>query len=99
MTEFGDRLQAQREVLRAVNSVAWREQLLGLSHLAIRRWTDRNGIPPESGVIRHLHVASERLGFLAAKSQMQVSDDSRRAWRDMRNVTREIQDAIRGWQA
>jgi hypothetical protein len=99
MTEFGDRLQAQREVLRAVNSVAWHEQLLGLSTQAIGRWTERNGISPESEVVRHLRVASERLGFLATKSQMQVSDDYRQAWQDMQKATGQISDAVRSFSA
>lgn len=99
MTEFGDRIRAQREVLRVVNSVAWPEELFGLSNQAIRRWTERNGIPPGSEVVIHLRVASERLGFLANRSQMQVSDDYRRAWQDMQNATGHIEAAVRSFNA
>jgi hypothetical protein len=94
MTEFGDRMRAQRHVLRVVNSVAWHEELFGLSNQAIRRWSDQNGLRPESDLLRHLRVASDRLGFLANRSQMQVSDDYRRAWRDMQSATRDIEDAL-----
>ena len=94
MTEFGDRLHAQREILRVVNSVAWHEELFGLSNQAIRRWSEQNRVPPQSDLVRHLHVASDRLGFLANKSQTQVSDDYRRAWRDMQSATRELEGAL-----
>ena len=99
MTEFGDRIRAQREVLRVVNSVTWPEELFGLSNHAIERWAERNGMPPGSGVVRHLRVASERLGFLANRSQMQVSDDYRQAWKDMENVTEHIEGAVRSFSA
>ncbi len=94
MTEFGDRMQAQREVLRVVNSVTWHEQLFGLSSLAIRRWSERNGITPDSEILGQLRIASDRLGFLANRSQMQVSEDYRRAWRDMQSATRHIESAL-----
>ena len=33
MTEFNNRIAAQRDILVAVNSVPWREELFGLSKL------------------------------------------------------------------
>jgi len=95
MTEFGDRIRAQRDVLRIVNAVAWKEGLFGLSIQAIRRWAEQNGMPSESQIVTELRAASERLGFLANRSQMQVSEEYRRAWQDMERATRNIEAAIR----
>lgn len=99
MTEFGDRIRAQREVLRAVNSAIWTESLFGLSNQALRRWTDRNAIPPAAELVKYLRVASERLGFLANRSQMQVSDEYRQAWQDVEIATNHIEDAVRSFHA
>ncbi len=99
MSEFGDRIRLQREVLRVVNSVAWSEALLGLSEQAISRWVDRNRMPPRSELARRLRVASDRLGFLANNSQMQVSDDYLRALSDMHDATRDIEDAVQSFSA
>ncbi|HEX8940663.1 MAG TPA: hypothetical protein VF763_10940 [Candidatus Limnocylindrales bacterium] len=97
MSEFGDRLRAQRDVLRVVNAVAWTEELFGLSNQAIRRWMERNDVPAGSEVARQLRLASERLGFLANRSQSQVTDDYRQAWQDVQNATEEIEDALRSF--
>lgn len=95
MSEFGDRIRAQRDVLRVVNAATWNEPLLGLSHKALQRWTETNAVPGDSDLARQLRRASDRLGFLANRSQMQVSDDYRRAWRDMQETTRSISETIR----
>lgn len=94
MSEFGDRMRAQRNLLQVVNATAWREELFGLSNQAIDRWADRSGMAPESEVVTLLRSASERLSFLANRSQMQVSEDYRRVSLDVRNLTGEIQQAI-----
>ncbi len=99
MSEFGDRIRAQREVLRVVNSVAWTEPLVGLSQQALHRWTETNRIAAQSELARELRRASERLGFLANRSQMQVSDEYRRAWEEMQETTRRISDAVEGLNA
>lgn len=95
VSEFGDRLRLQREVLRLINSLTWSEELFGLSDHAIARWADRNRMPPQSELVRRVRVASDRLGLMANKSQMQVSDDYLRAWNEMQDATRDIEDALR----
>lgn len=95
MPEFGDRIRAQRDVLRVVNAATWTEPLLGLSHKALQRWTETNAVPVDSDLARQLLRASERLGFLANRSQMQVSDEYRRAWREMQETTQCIRESIR----
>ena len=94
MSEFGDRVQAQRVLLQIVNSTVWPEELFGLSSQAITRWADRSGISPSSETVTLLRKASDRLSFLANRSQMQVSDEYRRLSRDVENVTDEIRGAL-----
>ena len=95
MSEFVDRMSAQRALLQVVNSTEWHEELFGLSSLAINRWMDSNGISRGAEIVALLRSASERLSFLANRSQMQVSEDYRRASRDVEALTEEIQGILR----
>jgi len=90
MSEFVDRMTAQREVLQVVNSRQWREELYGLSSQAISRWTDSNSLGPDSQVVALVRQASERLSFLANKSQEQISDEYRRVSGEVGTLTRQI---------
>lgn len=94
VSEFADRMSAQRALLQVVNSRAWHEELFGLSSQAISRWTDRNGMSSDSEVVTLLRSASERLSFLANRSQMQVSEDYRRVSHDVEDLTEEIQETL-----
>lgn len=94
MSEFSDRMHAQRVLLQVVNSATWPEELFGLSNQAIDRWADRSGISPDAEVLALLRSASEHLSFLANRSQMQVSDEYRRLSQDVRSLTDDIQQAI-----
>jgi hypothetical protein len=94
MSEFADRMSAQRRLLQVVNSRTWREELFGLSTQAINRWTGSNGLSPESEVASLLRLASEQLSFLANKSQEQISDDYRRVSSEVERLTREIDQKL-----
>lgn len=76
MSEFNNRVDAQRAILRLVNQVAdVREELFGLSKKAIDRWIAVNRIDPESHLVKLVLSAGEELFFLANKSQEQVTDE------------------------
>jgi hypothetical protein len=94
MSEFVDRMSAQRTVLQVVNAKAWREDLFGLSSQAIDRWLEKNGVNPESELAALLRSTSERLRFLASKSQMHLLDDYREVSCDIRALTNEIRGII-----
>lgn len=95
MSEYVDRMSAQRALLQVVNSRAWHEELFGLSSLTINRWMDSNGMSPDAEIVGLLRSASERWGFLANRSQMQVSEDYRRASDDVEALTAEIQEILK----
>jgi hypothetical protein len=94
MSEFGDRVNAQRAVLRAVNSAAWPEELFGLSNQAIDRWIDKSSMSPNSEIVRLVRLTSERLSFLANRSQMQITEDYRRVSHDIKQLTAQILEAV-----
>jgi hypothetical protein len=77
MRDFNNRIDAQREILKSVNSRAWKEELYGLSSGAIDRWVRANDIDPSSSLARAVYESASKLFFLANKSQEQVTDEYR----------------------
>ena len=78
MDEFNNRMDAQRSVLNVINrQVDRKEELCGLSKKAIERWIAANQIDSESEVCKILYSISEKLFFLANKSQEQISEEYR----------------------
>ena len=76
MSEFNNRVSAQRTLLQIVNARRWRnEDLFGLSSKAIERWVSVNRIDPDCALVNLIYSASEKLYFLANKSQEQISDE------------------------
>jgi hypothetical protein len=75
MSEFVNRMGAQRAILRSVNRLSWpKEPLYGLSNNAIDRWISGNELSRESRIPRLVRNAAELLFFLASQSQEQVSE-------------------------
>lgn len=77
MTEFNNRIDAQRVILNLVNRIFWKEELYGLSTGAIDRWVRVNGIDPLDDLPRAVRESATKLFFLANKSQEQVTDEYR----------------------
>jgi|GEM_PF-558979 len=76
MTEFNNRINAQRDTLKVVNSQKnYKEPLLGLSEKAIDRWVINNNIHGLDPSVSLLKEISEKLFFLANKSQEQITED------------------------
>lgn len=87
MTEFVNRMAAQREVLTAVNEHQRSEELFGLSAAAIHRWVSANQISPTSLEVRLLTAVADALNFLATRSQDQVSSDYERVADEVRSLS------------
>ncbi|WP_116895789.1 hypothetical protein ACTACG_17180 [Pseudomonas syringae] len=75
MTEFNNRIEAQRTILHVVNSKSWVEQLFGLSTGAIDRWVRTNGLSTDEPLVVAVYDAAGKLFFLANKSQEQVTEE------------------------
>lgn len=78
MSEFNNRIIAQRDALKIVNgSELFVEPLLSLTDKAIDRWSRNNKVDAQDSIIILLKSMSGTLFFLANKSQEQVTEDYR----------------------
>lgn len=90
MTEFNNRIAAQREILLAVNSARWREELYGMSSGALDRWMRANSLDQSSRLLSLLLEAAGKLFFLANKSQEQVTAEYRLCSSEVSELTEKI---------
>jgi hypothetical protein len=90
--EFVNRIDAQRTILKVVNSASWgKEELSGLSNKAIERWVSSNQLEPTSTLVELIRETSSRLFFLANKSQEQVSEGYKIASEDIAHLRQAIE--------
>ena len=95
MSEFSNRIRAQRELLRIVNSkIASEEELFGLSEPAIDRWLSVCNIKNSSKIEELLKTASGKLYFLANKSQEQLTEDYKMLIDEFRQIAQSIEMEI-----
>lgn len=94
MSEFNNRIDAQRRILRIVNgTLLLREELFGLSTGALERWTNVNQIERNGLLVPLLYEAASKLFFLSNKSQEQVTEEYRQLSDDVGMLTTKISDA------
>ncbi|EKD25988.1 MAG: hypothetical protein ACD_79C01416G0004 [uncultured bacterium] len=92
MEEFNNRMNAQRNILKLINkSKGQVEELCGLSRKAIDRWISVNSIDPESHKCKIVYEISEKLFFLATKSQEQISDEYKLMSSEIFKLSNELQ--------
>ena len=78
MEEFNKRMDAQRNILAVINKNSGnKEDLCGLSRKAIERWITANHLKIEGDICQILFKISEKLFFLANKSQEQITEEYR----------------------
>lgn len=76
MSEFNNRIDAQRQILKIVNSSCdFKQELYGLSSGAIDRWSRDNWIAEQNQLLILLKQAAKKLFFLSNKSQEQITHD------------------------
>ena len=93
MSEFNNRIAAQRKILFYVNSRDWKEDLFGLSSGAIDRWVVENKLGDNSCLVNLIRQAAEKLFFLSNKSQEQVTEDYRHLAGEVSELTDQITKA------
>ncbi|WP_422138326.1 hypothetical protein [Endozoicomonas sp. ALC020] len=100
MSEFNNRIAAQREVLSTVNRINWSEELFGLSSGAIDRWISKNKIEANVNLVSLINLVASKLFFLSNKSQEQITEDYQKLSSDVSDITRQIREEIyRNYQA
>lgn len=91
MSEFSNRISAQRHILQIVNGKRWeREELLGLSSKAIDRWISSNQLNSEDPLVSLIKTASSKLFFLANKSQEQISEEYKMISKELADISERI---------
>lgn len=94
MSEFNNRIDAQRRVLRVVNGTLHvREELFGLSTGALERWASVNQIDRNGVLVALLYEAASKLFFLSNKSQEQITEEYRQLSDEVNMLTKKICDA------
>lgn len=74
MGEFSNRIESQRQILKAVNSRTWaKEQLFSLNTSAIQRWTSVNNVDSSSRLAKLLYSASAQIFVMANHSEDQIA--------------------------
>ncbi|MFT6443424.1 MAG: hypothetical protein ACJASM_002985 [Salibacteraceae bacterium] len=91
MSEFNNRIAAQRDILICINGKNWNEELFGLSSGAIERWINVNGINSDSILIILVKKSADKLFFLSNKSQEQITEDYKILSSEVAALTENIQ--------
>lgn len=95
MTDFNNRISAQRKILSIINSVSWNEELFGLSSSSIERWIQSNKeLDINSTLVSLIKNAASKLFFLANKSQEQITDDYKLLSIEVSELTKLIKNEI-----
>ncbi|MBK7464653.1 MAG: hypothetical protein IPJ50_19415 [Betaproteobacteria bacterium] len=94
MSEFNNRIAAQRDILLGINSASWQEELFGLSSGAIERWISANRLDPSSDLVALIRQAANKLFFLSNKSQEQITEDYKLLSREVTALTEQINSSI-----
>lgn len=91
MSEFNNRMDAQRAILDVTNHDGNQvEELCGLSKKALERWVQVNRIEPNGEVLKLLTELSDKLFFLANKSQEQVTNEYKQASSEVSVLTMKL---------
>lgn len=94
MSEFNNRIDIQRDVIKAVNNGRFDIQISGLSSKAIMRWASDNGLECTDIIVEKLLKISERLSFLATKSQEQITEDYKSLSIDVSDKLKELRKIL-----
>lgn len=94
MSEFNNRISAQRDILLLINSAEWSEELYGLSSGAIERWINANNIKKQSALIQLIQEAASKLFFLSNKSQEQITDEYKALSKEVQGLTEKIKHEV-----
>lgn len=95
MSEFENRIDAQRKILKIVNESSMHEEpLFSLSEKAIDRWIINNKIEAKSDLVLLIRQVSGKLFFLANKSQEQITEDYKSLSNEVLELTEQIQAII-----
>lgn len=91
--EFNSRVDLQREVIKIINKKSLKHQLTGLSQPAIDSWCMNNNISNDL-LKQNLFVISEKLFFIANKSQDQITEEYKNLQMSVRKNIEELKKLV-----
>jgi hypothetical protein len=95
MSEFTNRVEAQRRLLKIVNGKKkQKEELFSLGDSAIQRWSSVNGIDPSSRVVALLKGASDRVFVMANHSDAPIAEEYLLTVEELYHIGNELEDAV-----
>jgi hypothetical protein len=98
MGEFSNRIESQRQILKAVNTRSWaREQLFALTPSAIQRWASVNNVDPSSRLARLLNSASAEIFVMANHSEDQVANVYAVSKQRVESIAAQVATELSSW--
>jgi len=91
--EFNSRVDYQRKVLKVVNNKDFKNQLSGLSRPALENWILENKIV-DTDLKEILYKISEKLFFIANKSQDQITEEYQKLQISIRNEINNLRNIL-----
>ena len=91
--EFNSRVDLQREVIKIVNEKNFKNKLNGLSRPAIESWILNNNISNDI-LKKCLITISEKLFFIANKSQDQVTEEYKDLQISVKNNIKDLKKLV-----
>jgi hypothetical protein len=100
MGEFSSRVEAQRKILKVVNSRDWSgEQLFSVTTAAIQRWASTNGLDTSTTVVKLLHSASAQIFVMANHSDDPIAGTYALSKQKVLVLARQVQEEISSWDS
>jgi hypothetical protein len=97
MSDFLNRIEVQRRVIKLVNNSKLTCHLTGLSLSSIKKWAYDNSIEEDTDIYNHLLLISSKLFFLSNKSQEQISEDYKMASIDVNECVNKLETIHKNW--
>ena len=92
MEEFSSRVEAQRQLVQAVNTHEWkREQLFALTEKAIQRWSTVNQIDSTTRLVKLLRAASLQVFVMANHSDDPIAGAYLLSRERVKTIEKELQ--------
>lgn len=97
MSDFLNRIEVQRRVIKIINNSRLTYQLSGLSINSLRKWAMDNKIEEKTDIYNHLLLISSKLFLLSNKSQEQISEDYKMISIDINECVNKLETNYKSW--
>ena len=95
MEEFSSRVEAQRQLVQAVNTREWKhEQLFALTEKAIQRWSTVNQIDGATRLVKLLRAASLQVFVMANHSDDPIAGAYRLSRKRVKTIEVELRTEL-----